>query len=292
MKRLVIVPLVLAVQVAMLVTGIGPAAAAGNWAVTYLDPAPERLAPGTPYTLGYWVLQHGTHPYEGDDLGRTGLRLVGGSGRVLEFHGTALPEAGHYATAVVVPEGLWRVQGVQGRFAPHEVGTLRVPGGLTVHPLEPGLAESIRSGAHRYWGAVRPPGFPAGVTGPASPPASAPGTPDGATGSASVPAASASVPGTSASAPDAATRASGVRPGASASATGAAGAGPAGGPGAPGEFGVPVYGLALAAAGGALLALLVPAALRRTGRGARDRPSAEDRPGDGGAETLSSHGRA
>ncbi|MGW7478235.1 hypothetical protein ACWGH8_06595 [Nonomuraea muscovyensis] len=252
MKRITIVLLALALQVGAV--GALPVSAAGNWAVTYLDPAPERFAPDTPYTLGYWVLQHGTHPYEGDDLGRTGLRLTGGDGRVLEFDGTALPEAGHYATAVAVPAGVWRVQGVQGLFEPYEVGTLRVPGGLTVHPLQRGLAEAIRSGEHRYWGAVRPPGFPAG-----SPSASvAPSATSSATSSVT-----ASAPAT---ASGGATGASGVR------------------------AGFPAYALMIAAVGGALLAL---AALRLTGRDSRaggDGRPGEGRSGDGRTETLSSRG--
>ncbi|MFG3440680.1 hypothetical protein ACGF0J_25780 [Nonomuraea sp. NPDC047897] len=257
MKRITIVLLALALHLG--VVGPLPAGAAGNWAVTYLDPAPERFAPGTPYTVGYWVLQHGTHPYEGDDLGRTGLRLVGSGGRVLEFHGTALPEAGHYATAVAVPAGEWRVQGVQGRFEPHEVGTLRVPGGLTVHPLEKGLVEAIRSGGHRSWGVVRPPGFPAGVAGAASPSVSGAGVADAAPEPVGEPVT------TSAGAPVTA---------------------PAGAPVRPRETGFPAYGLVLAAAGGALLAL---AALRLTGR-LPGRRAEEDRPVDGRTETLSSHG--
>ncbi|MDH6462728.1 hypothetical protein M2302_002908 [Micromonospora sp. A200] len=45
---------------------LAPAPAyAGNWAVTALDPVPDRMKPGKGYTVGMWVLQHGFHPYEG-----------------------------------------------------------------------------------------------------------------------------------------------------------------------------------------------------------------------------------
>ncbi|MEV0145840.1 MULTISPECIES: hypothetical protein [unclassified Nonomuraea] len=144
-----------------LLAAAAPAWAAGNWAVTYLDPAPARFAAATPYTLGFWVLQHGNHPYQGD-LGRTGLRLTGQDGEVLMFAGSRLPEAGHYATALVVPRGTWRVEGVQGRFQPHPLGTLTVPGGLAVNPVpHDAIPAAVAPGAD-YWGQIRPPGFPAG----------------------------------------------------------------------------------------------------------------------------------
>ncbi|GAB3851767.1 hypothetical protein [Dactylosporangium cerinum] len=83
---------------------LGPTPAyAGNWAVTVLDPVPDRLEPGKAYTLGLWVLQHGFHPYEGDDLGPVALRLVGSDGTAVMFPAVALPEAAHYAAAIAVP---------------------------------------------------------------------------------------------------------------------------------------------------------------------------------------------
>ncbi|MGP3912093.1 hypothetical protein [Nonomuraea sp. 10N515B] len=150
----------LAAVVAALVTGTVPAGAAGNWAVTYMDPLPGRFDGGTPYALGFWVLQHGNHPYEGQ-LGTVGLRLTReDDGKSLMFEGTALPEAGHYATSVVVPEGVWKVEGIQGMFMPHEVGRLSVPGGLKIKPVRQEVIEGFVSQRTDYWDAVRPPGFP------------------------------------------------------------------------------------------------------------------------------------
>ena len=40
-------------------------AQAGGWAVPVLDPLPATVEADRTYTVGYWVLQHGTHPYEG-----------------------------------------------------------------------------------------------------------------------------------------------------------------------------------------------------------------------------------
>ncbi|WP_188187110.1 hypothetical protein [Nonomuraea sp. SYSU D8015] len=162
MKRMLAV---LAVVLAALAAGTVPAGAAGNWAVTYMDPLPDRFESGKPYVLGFWVLQHGSHPFSGR-LGPVGLRLTGEGGKSLMFNGTALPEAGHYATSVVVPEGEWKVEGMQGIFQPYDVGTLVVPGGLKLNPVEKEAIASFVSYGRDYWDEVRPPGFPdlAGAT--------------------------------------------------------------------------------------------------------------------------------
>lgn len=218
------------VAVAALAAGALPVSAAGNWAVTYLDPMPARFAPGTTYTLGFWVLQHGNHPYEGD-LGVVGLRLTGEGGKELTFPGTPLPEPGHYVTAIAVPEGSWRVDGIQGPFEPHLVGTLSVPGGLKVRPVSTDL---VLGGGKDYWGDIRPPGFPRGEGAAMKAAAAAPSDP-----------APAAVPSVTAPA---------IAPVAAAPA-------PSGG------SGVPVYALLIAAAGGALLTL---AASRLSRRGRRE----------------------
>lgn len=149
-----------AVLVLVLATvGLAPAAPAqaGGWAMTVLDPLPTRIEPDRTYTVGYWVLQHGFHPYEGE-LGDTGLDLVG-SGRTLHFTARALPEAAHYAVAVAVPAGSWTVVARQGWFAPVEVGRLTVPGGLVRTPSEIADNAVMRrpAGGKPYWGAVHPP---------------------------------------------------------------------------------------------------------------------------------------
>lgn len=120
----------------MLITVVVPAhpALAGGWAVTVLDPVPERFEAGRSYTIGYWVLQHGFHPYDGELA--TGLRLHGPDGKELTFQGVPLREPAHYAAAVSVPRGEWRVLALQGIFGEHEVGTLTVPGVLEVRPYE------------------------------------------------------------------------------------------------------------------------------------------------------------
>ncbi|GAA3601794.1 hypothetical protein GCM10022419_102620 [Nonomuraea rosea] len=235
--------------VALVLGGVPAAAAKGAWAVTYLDPPPSRFAGGTSYALGFWVLQHGTHPF-GGQLGPVGLRLTGEGGKSLLFNGTALPEAGHYVTSMVVPEGVWKVEGMQGMFQPHVVGTLTVPGALKVDPLRPELVAEIKASEQTYWGAVRPPGFPPGA-------AAATASPPGAVAQGLGQAQSGSEAGTGV---DAGTETgTGVDAGVGAALEGAGKAGNVVGGDGQGVGGIPAYALLLAAFGGALLAV---AALR------------------------------
>jgi hypothetical protein len=146
---------ILLAMTALLAAIMLPAASAraGGWAVTALDPLPQRLQAGRTYTVGYWVLQHGSHPYEGD-LGKTGLKLVDNGGRVVTFQGTALREPAHFAAAIAIPHpGTWKLYGQQGIFDEYQVGTLTIPGGLAVS--RPPTPMTMHSDTH--WGAIRPP---------------------------------------------------------------------------------------------------------------------------------------
>jgi hypothetical protein len=141
--------------------GGGPAAA-GGWAVTVIDHLPGPIEAGTPYPVSFWVLQHGTHPYNWGkpaSIGRVGLTLTDGRGTSVSFPGRALAEPAHYATTVTVPSsGRWRVTGQQGVFGGFHVGTLSVPGTLEALgvPAAPSPAD-----LRKYWpGRVRPPVLP------------------------------------------------------------------------------------------------------------------------------------
>ncbi|GAA1290897.1 hypothetical protein Psi02_34930 [Planotetraspora silvatica] len=149
---------------------------AGGWATTELDPLPDKLVPGKAYTIGYWVLQHGTHPFDvaGNELGSTGLRLTGADGKTLDFLGTALSEPAHYAVTIKVPAGEWRVQGVQGIFMPYDIGTMNIPGGLTLAP--PQFVIGVGTEVVDYWGSIKPPGFPWDGTVTSSQPPAPPAT--------------------------------------------------------------------------------------------------------------------
>ncbi|GAA4577485.1 hypothetical protein GCM10023193_81070 [Planotetraspora kaengkrachanensis] len=150
--------------VAMAIAAALPAHAetrAGGWATTELDPPPDKLVAGKAYTIGYWVLQHGTHPFDipGEELGDTGLRLISTSGgTTLNFTGTPLPEPAHYAVTIKIPDGQWRLQGIQGIFMPYDIGTMDIPGGLSLTPPQIGRGAGLE--VVDYWGSIKPPGFP------------------------------------------------------------------------------------------------------------------------------------
>ncbi|MEV4368722.1 hypothetical protein AB0J71_16750 [Nonomuraea sp. NPDC049637] len=254
--------------------GAASASSRGGWAVTYLDPPPAAFAGGKTYTVGFWVLQHGTHPYAGE-LDPVGLRLTRADGRSVTFPGTPLPEAGHYATSVAVPDGVWRVEGLQGWFEPYAVGTLTVPGRLLADPVPPDKVATFGGDGKDPWGAVRPPGFAPGKSTPA-PPGEPTGTQAG---------------GPTGTQPEVQ---AGMEAGGGAAGSAAARV-PAGE--APGG-GVPAYLLAPAAVAGALVALVASRLPRlrgtpgRPGRaerpaGARRNAAAADPPDeDGSTETL------
>jgi hypothetical protein len=144
----------LAATVALSTAVTATPARAGGWATTILDPLPERIESGHTYTVGFWVLQHGSHPYEGD-LGVVGLRLVGPDAKPLTYRGVALPEPAHFAAAIAVPaNGAWQVFAIQGVFADYEIGTLAVPGRIDPNPTPTPMAMDN----HQHtWGLIRPP---------------------------------------------------------------------------------------------------------------------------------------
>jgi hypothetical protein len=174
----------------------GAPALAGNWAVTSLDPLPDRIEPNRAYTIGFWVLQHGSHPYSGSGaLDPVGLKFVAdsrdGNGKTTTFPGVALPEPAHYAAAIILPAGSYQVFGVQGPFQDYRVGTLTVPGGLATLAVPPPL----EVGADQQpWGAIRPPQVPV------DPNRNPFGDPGAAPGAERVPAPQTSAPQTSAAA--------------------------------------------------------------------------------------------
>lgn len=140
-------------------------AKAGGWAVTYLDPAPAAIQPDMSYTIGSWVLQHGSHPYWGSESDlKVGLRFTDGR-RTLDFTAVELREPAHYATAVAVPAGTWQVIGVQDWFAPFPLGTLTVPGTLRLNPPAPEHVEAAAAylsanNGKDPWGTIRPAALP------------------------------------------------------------------------------------------------------------------------------------
>lgn len=135
-----------------------PPAHAGGWAATVLDPLPTRIEPNQTYTVGYWVMQHAAHPYDGayGPLGRTGLKIVAEDGTTHTFDGVPLGQPAHYAAALTVPQpGTWQLHARQGRFGDYLIGTLTVPGKLKLRPL-PAAVAGHHHDPHR-WGLIQAP---------------------------------------------------------------------------------------------------------------------------------------
>jgi hypothetical protein len=155
MMRMIRPAAALVVALATVALGAQPAVA-GNWATTVFDPTPTSFETGKSYTIGFWVLQHGSHPYSGV-LDPVGLKLVDTKGGTTFFGGTPLTEPAHFATAIHLPAaGTFNVFGVQGPFQDYKIGTLTVPGGLTVLPVPPPAALSDA----QPWREIRPPNMP------------------------------------------------------------------------------------------------------------------------------------
>ena len=141
--------MVLAAAAALLVPS---QAMAGGWATTLLDPLPDRVEAGHSYTVGFWILQHGSH-VSMVTLSSPGLKFEDGN-QALVFRGVPLPQGGHYATAIVLPhDGDWAVVGTQAPFQDYRVGVLSVPGRMVVTPTP----EPIPWQPDQSWATVRPP---------------------------------------------------------------------------------------------------------------------------------------
>ena len=151
------------VALAVLATGLftSTPAHAGNWEETLLDPPPSRIEPGVTYTFGYWILQHGSYPYQGDgDLGPTALRATDGEGTSIDFPGTKSRTAGHYSAEVVFPhKGTWTISSQHEVIMPDpRVAVVTVPGSVAIEPSE------MTERADYKWGTVRP-AFPPSAAG-------------------------------------------------------------------------------------------------------------------------------
>jgi hypothetical protein len=111
-KRLV----VLAVTAAALSAPAG--AGAGGWATVGLDPLPDGVAPGEPWSVDLTILQHGVTPLEGVEP-RVIVRRAGGGER-RAFPARATEEPGVYrATVVFASAGTWNYAVDDGFSATH-----------------------------------------------------------------------------------------------------------------------------------------------------------------------------
>jgi hypothetical protein len=153
---------ILVVAMAVVVTGLVAAAPAqaGAWEETLLDPPPARVEAGVTYTFGYWILQHGSYPFMGGDLGPTALRATDQKGAVVDFAGVKSPTAGHYSAEVVFPhDGVWTIGSQHEVIMPDtNVATVTVPGSVKITPSD------MKERAPYEWGSVRP-SFPPAADG-------------------------------------------------------------------------------------------------------------------------------
>ncbi|MPZ79414.1 MAG: hypothetical protein GEV28_03065 [Actinophytocola sp.] len=147
-------------------------AQAGNWEETLLDPPPAMIEQGVTYTFGYWILQHGSYPYMGGDLGPTALLATDEKGEEVEFTGTPSMTKGHYSTEVLFPhDGTWTISSKHDILMPDAlVATVTVPGGVEIAPSD------MQKRAPYDWGVIQP-SFPptapdASMAGPGAAPTS------------------------------------------------------------------------------------------------------------------------
>ncbi|MGB3443273.1 MAG: hypothetical protein WBA97_31445 [Actinophytocola sp.] len=144
----------LVVTLTVLATGLLAAAPAqaGAWEETLLDPPPARVEAGVTYTFGYWILQHGSYPFQGGDLGPTALLATDEKGTVVDFPGTAGATDGHYSAEVVFPhDGRWTIGSQHDVIMPDAlVATVTVPGEVAIAP------SMMTERADHEWGPVRP----------------------------------------------------------------------------------------------------------------------------------------
>lgn len=135
MKRLtrVLVPTTL------LVLSLAPAALAGSVAVVTFAELPSDFDAGTPYTLDYSILAHGTETMQ---LSDSSLHFQGPNGEDLTFP-AASSGSGQWTAEVTLPEaGEWRWEVVSGDQIVQTLGTLPVLPAPT--PVPTGLINTLR----------------------------------------------------------------------------------------------------------------------------------------------------
>jgi hypothetical protein len=109
-----------------LVSGSG-LALAGGWAVTTMEGVPDDIVAGQTYTVGYTILQHGSHPA---DVEETYIQITSlATGEEILFRGESTGETGKYTAEVTFPEeGAWQWGVIQGWFGMQELGTIQAQG--------------------------------------------------------------------------------------------------------------------------------------------------------------------
>jgi hypothetical protein len=122
--------------VVAVVGGLAPAAFAGGWAVSTLDPMDPPVA-GQETEVGFTIRQHGVSPVDVEDVA---VAITGPSGAIAVFEARQDGTTGHYVATVVFEEGqsTWEIR--QGWFAPQPLGVIDV--GVSAASSTPAAVES------------------------------------------------------------------------------------------------------------------------------------------------------
>jgi hypothetical protein len=122
--------------VVVMLASLSPAALAGGWAVSTLDPMDPPVA-GQETQVGFTIRQHGVSPVDIEDVA---VAVTGPSGAVAVFEARPDGTTGHYVATVVFEEGqsTWEIR--QGWFAPQPLGVIDV--GVAATPSAPAAVES------------------------------------------------------------------------------------------------------------------------------------------------------
>ena len=132
--------------VVVVLAALSPAAHAGGWAVSTLDPMDPPVA-GQETEVGFTIRQHGVSPVEIEDVA---VAITGPSGAVAVFDARHDGTTGHYVATVVFDEGqsTWEIR--QGWFAPQPLGVIDVGASA---PSETPVA--VESSSYRWPSAAR-----------------------------------------------------------------------------------------------------------------------------------------
>ena len=134
----------LGLSVALLVV-VAPAAWAGGWAVSTLDPMSAPVA-GVPTDIGFTIRQHGVTPVDVNDVA---IVVTAPSGETAVFPANGDGVEGHYVASVTFEEGqsTWQIR--QGFFEPQDLGAITVAAGAS------SALGSVESSSYRWPGAAR-----------------------------------------------------------------------------------------------------------------------------------------
>ena len=134
----------LGLSVALLAV-LAPAAWAGGWAVSTLDPMSAPVA-GVPTDIGFTIRQHGVTPVDVDDVA---IVVTAPSGETTVFPANGDGVEGHYVASVTFEEGqsTWQIR--QGFFEPQDLGAITVAAGTSER------SGAVESSSYRWPGAAR-----------------------------------------------------------------------------------------------------------------------------------------